>query len=90
LHDQPDLQKQIIAIINEATSVRGQRDKVIHGQWHLGRKKGELGTAVTVINRRPKFKAQLQHMSAAQVEDVAAAISIVTLKLIWWSQMNVG
>jgi hypothetical protein len=90
LHDHPDLQKQIIAIINEATSVRGQRDKVIHGQWHLGRKKGKLGTAVTVINRRPKFKAQLQHMSAAQVEDVAAAISIVTLKLIWRSQMNVG
>jgi hypothetical protein len=90
LHDQPDLKKQITTIINEATSARGQRDKVIHGQWHLGRKKGKLGTAVTVINRRQKFKAQLQHMSAAQVEDVAATISIATAKLIWWAQMNVG
>jgi len=90
LHDQPDLQKQLIAIINDATSARKKRDDVIHGQWHLGRKKGKIGTAVTVVKQRPKFKAQLQHMSAAQVEDVAATISIVTAKLIWWAQMNVG
>jgi hypothetical protein len=89
LHDQPDLQKQLIAIVNDATSARGQRDKVIHGQWHLGRKKGKLGTAVTVINRRPKFKAQLQNMSDDQVEGVAATISAVTARLIWWREMNV-
>jgi len=90
LHDQPELLKQLIAIINDATSARKKRDDVIHGQWHLGRKKGKIGTAVTVVKQRPKFKAQLQHMSAAQVEDVAATISIVTAKLIWWAQMNVG
>ena len=41
LNDQPDLQKELIDIINEASSARGQRDDVIHGHWHLGRKKGE-------------------------------------------------
>jgi hypothetical protein len=89
LHDQPDLQKQLISIINDATSARRQRDKVIHGQWHLGRKKGKLGTAVTVINRRPKFKGQVHQMSNDQVEGVAATISVVTAKLIWWREMNV-
>ncbi|MHB0767056.1 hypothetical protein ACYCVF_15500 [Bradyrhizobium sp. 1.29L] len=90
LHDQPNLRKQLIAIINDATSARKKRDDVIHGQWHLGRKKGKVGTAVTVVKQRPQFKAQLQHMSDAQVENVAATISEVTLKLIWWAQMNVG
>lgn len=79
LHDHPDLRKQLIAIINDATSARKKRDDVIHGQWHLGRKKYKIGTAVTVVKQRPQFKAQLQHMSDAQVE-----------KLIWWPQMNVG
>jgi hypothetical protein len=32
LHNQPALQKQLVSIINDATSARGQRDKVIHGQ----------------------------------------------------------
>jgi hypothetical protein len=41
LNDQPDLQNELIDIINEASSARGQRDDVIHGHWHLGRKKGE-------------------------------------------------
>jgi hypothetical protein len=41
LNDQPDLQKELIDIINEASSARGQRDDVIHGHWHLGRKKEE-------------------------------------------------
>jgi hypothetical protein len=90
LHDQPDLRKQLIAIINDATSARKKRDDVIHGQWHLGRKRGKIGTAVTVVKQRPQFKAQLQHMSDAQVENIAATISEVTLKLIWWAQMNVG
>jgi hypothetical protein len=89
LNDQPDLQKELIDIINEASSARGQRDDVIHGHWHLGRKKGELGTAVTVINKRPSFKAKLKNMSADQVEDVAANISQVTAKLIWWRTINV-
>jgi hypothetical protein len=56
LSDQPGL----IAIINDARSARGHRDKVIRGQWHLGRKKGKLGTAITVIKRRPKFEARIQ------------------------------
>ena len=89
LHDQPDLQKELIDIVNEASSARGQRDDVIHGHWHLGRKKGQLGTAVTVVKRRPNFNAKLKNMSADQVEDVAANISQVTAKLIWWRTINV-
>ena len=41
LNDQPDLQKELIDTINEASSTRGQRYDVIHGHWHLGRKKEE-------------------------------------------------
>lgn len=89
LHDRLDLQKELIGIINDASSARGQRDDVIHGHWHLGRKKGQLGTAVTVINRLPNFKAQLKNMSTDQVENVAANISQVTAKLIWWRTINV-
>jgi hypothetical protein len=89
LHYQPGLRDELIGLVNEATSARGQRDDVIHGHWHLGRKRGRLGTAVTVINRRPDFKAKLKNMSADQVEDVAATISQVTAKLIWWRTMNV-
>ena len=62
---------------------------MIHGQWHLGRKKGKLGTAVTVIKRRPKFEARIQNMSDQQVEDVASTISMVTARLMWWRAMNV-
>lgn len=89
LSDQPDLLKQIMDIVNDATSARGHRDKVVHGQWHLGRKKGKLGTAVTTVRRRPEFKMQLQNMSADQVENVAAEISNISLKLILWAQMNI-
>lgn len=42
LGDQPDLQKRLISIINGATSARSKRDDVIHGQWHLGRKRENL------------------------------------------------
>jgi len=89
LDDQPRLRDDLVGIINEATSARGQRDDVIHGHWHLGRKKGHLGPAVTVINRRPNFKARLKNMSANQVEDVAPTISQITAKFIWWRTINV-
>jgi hypothetical protein len=62
---------------------------VIHGQWHLGHKNGKLGTAVTVINRRPTFKARVRNMSGQQVEEVASTISDVTNRLIWWVTINV-
>jgi hypothetical protein len=86
LRDQPSLREGLTAIINDACSARGHRDSVIHGQWHLGRKKG---AAVTIINQRPKFKAEIKNMSSEQIEDVAATISQVTSRLIWWRTMNV-
>lgn len=89
LNDQAQLREGLIAIINDACSVRGHRDNVIHGQWHLGRKKGKLGTAVSVIKRRPKFEASVRNVSAHQVEDVASNISEVTARLMWWHTMNV-
>jgi hypothetical protein len=88
LGDQPRLRENLISIINDALSARGHRDKVIHGQWHLGRKKGKLGTAVTVINLRPKFRAQIENMSDQQIEGVAAVISDVSARLMWWRAVN--
>jgi hypothetical protein len=32
---------------------------------------------------------ELQNMSAEQVENVAAEISNVSCRLIWWAQMNI-
>jgi hypothetical protein len=90
LAGQPKLRDQLISIINDACSIRGHRDNVIHGQWHLGRKKRQLGSAVTIIKQRPKFSAHLRHMSAEQIEEVAAKISIATARLIWWREMNVS
>jgi hypothetical protein len=89
LSGQSRLRKELIGIVNDACSARGHRDKVIHGEWHLGRKKRKLGTAVTVIRRRPKFTARIENMSDQQVEDVASTISVVTARLIWWREMNV-
>lgn len=70
LNDQPDLRDELIGIVNDATSARGQRGDVIHGHRHLGRKKRQLSTARTVINRRPDVKAKLKNMPPDQVEDV--------------------
>jgi hypothetical protein len=80
LSDQPRLREELIAIVNDARSARGHRDKVIHGEWHLG-KNGKLGTAVTIIERRPMFEAHIQNMSDQQLEDVASSISVVTARL---------
>jgi hypothetical protein len=89
LNDQPQLQEELVTIINDACSARGHRDDVIHGQWHLGRKHGTLGTAVTIIKRRPKFKVRIQNMSDQQIENAASTISAVTARLIWWRTINV-
>ena len=85
LKEHPKLLHQIVRIINDACSVRGHRDNVIHGQWHPGRR----GTAVTVIRARPKFSARERHMSDPDIEEIAAQISVVTARLIWWREMNV-
>jgi hypothetical protein len=89
LSDQARLREQLIAIINEACSARGHRDKVIHGQWHLRRKNGNLGTAVTVIKRRPNSRPVFRTCRINKFEDVASTISVMTARLIWWQARNV-
>ena len=89
LHDQPSLKNELIAIINDASSARGQRDDVIHGQWHLGRKKGNIGAAVTIVKSQSKIKVTVKNMSSDQIESVAVLISKISARLIWWKEMNV-
>ena len=89
LVDQPKLKDELITIINDASSARGHRDEIIHGQWHLGRKKGNIGTAVTIFKSRPKMKVDAKIMSSHQIESVAIQISKISARLIWWKEMNV-
>ena len=90
LVDQPKLKDELIKIINDASSARGYRDDIIHGQWRLGRKKGNIGTAVTVFKSRPKIKVDTKNMSSNQIESVAVQISKISARLIWWMEMNVS
>ena len=58
LNDQPDLQKELIDTINEASSTSGQRYDVVHGHWYLGRKKEEAEKCQS--RKRKSFSRKLR------------------------------
>jgi len=92
LNDQPELRDKLIAIADDASSLRGRRDEIIHGRWHLHRSKdgGQLGTAVTVFGQLPNFHVALKPLPVEQVEEIAAKISAVTWRLTWFHDMHVS
>jgi hypothetical protein len=82
---------EILEISNEASSLRGLRDDIIHGHWKIVeiRDDGARIPGVKVISQGPKLKVREIKFPAEKVEEVAARISRVNLRLIYWIQRNV-
>jgi len=80
----PDALNELLAITNDASSLRGFRDDIVHGHWKLKRAKGNLTTGIRVISQRPSFKVREMVFTAEKAEEVAAKISVVSLKATMW------
>jgi hypothetical protein len=75
--------ERLIRIANDAASLSGRRNEIIHGQWRLRRTKGgRLTTAVDHVRRQPTLKVRCATITAVQAEAVAAKISTVHLRLV--------
>jgi hypothetical protein len=75
--------KRLLRIADDAASLSGRRDEIIHGQWRLRRTRGgRLTTGIDHIRRQPKLKARQATITADQAEAIAAKISTVHLRLI--------
>jgi hypothetical protein len=79
----PNRAKRLLRIADDAASLRGRRDEIIHGQWRLRRTQGgRLTTRIDHIRRQPTFKFRQVIITADQAEAIAARISTVNLRLI--------
>ena len=75
--------QRLLRIADDAASLKGRRDEIIHGQWRLRRTQGgRLTTGIDHIRTQPTFKVRRAIITADQVEAIAAKISTVHLRLI--------
>jgi hypothetical protein len=86
LADHPVALKSLLKIVQDASSLRGFRDDIIHGHWKLHRSRGKLSTGLRVFNQAPNFKVREMAFSAEKAEDIAAKISVANLQLTLWCQ----
>lgn len=91
LLQQADELDELLSIAADASSLRGYRDDIIHGEWKLHRKgaRGTLTTGMRVLSQRPTRILREIPFSAAKVERVACKIAATTLRLIVWTERNV-
>lgn len=80
--DQP--MNEIKNIIDDASSLRGFRDDIIHGQWKLHRKGNELTPGIMAIRSFPSYKFKEMKFTYEKAEDIATKISRVTLRAMEW------
>jgi hypothetical protein len=74
---------RLVRIADDAASLKGRRDEIIHGQWRLRRTRGgRLTTGIDHIRRQPTLRARQAIITADQAEAIAAKISEVHLRLI--------
>jgi hypothetical protein len=82
---------RLIRIANDAASLSGRRNEIIHGQWRVRRTRGgRLTTAIDHVQRQPTFRVRRARITAAQAEAVAAKISTAHLHLILFLNEVVG
>ncbi len=86
LKDQEQPLIEIKDIITDASSLRGFRDDIVHGQWKLHRKGESLTSGIRVIKSYPYYKVREMKFTYKKAEDIAAKISRVTVKVIEWRQ----
>jgi hypothetical protein len=89
LIDRPNELSEILKIAEQASSLRGFRDDIVHGQWKLHRPGGKLTSGVRIFKQFPSPKVRELAFSYEKAEDVAAKISVVTVKLVMWCHRNV-
>jgi hypothetical protein len=84
LKNQEQPLKEIKDIITDASSLRGFRDDIIHGQWKLHRKGADLTPGILAIRSFPKYKTKEMKFTYEKAEEIATQISHVTVRLIGW------
>lgn len=90
LKDCSAAREELLAIANDASSLRGFRDDIVHGHWKLKRTKNGLTTGLRVINQRSSLKVRDMVFTAEKAEEIAAKISAVSLKATMWHQKYVS
>jgi hypothetical protein len=81
---------RLLRIADDAASLKGRRDEIIHGQWRLRRTRGgRLTTGIDHIQRQPTLRVREAIITADQAEAIAAKISTVHFRLILFLGENV-
>jgi len=82
---------ELLAIVTDASSLRGFRDDIVHGHWKLHRERGRgpLTTGIRVFNQGPKLKVRNIAFSSEKAEDVACKIAATNLRLVVWTTRNI-
>jgi len=84
LKDQEQPLKEIKGIITDASSLRGFRDDIVHGQWKLRRKGENLSPGIRAIKSFPTYKTREMKFTYEKAEDVAVKISRVSVRVMGW------
>ncbi len=90
LNEDPALLEEIIQIADDSSSLRGQRDDIIHGQWKFHREGSKAGTGIKVISNKKKNMVREMLFSAEKAEKVANQISALNYRVIQWCQTNIA
>lgn len=77
---------ELLEIVSAASSLRGLRDDIVHGQWkiHRAHPRAATTTGVLVYSRGSPVKRREVAFSAERVESIAAQISHACLRLFEW------
>jgi|AVFP01.1.fsa_nt_gi hypothetical protein len=95
LRDHEPVRVEIEQIANEASSLRGLRDEIVHGCWRYvetNREKNgipQVGTGVDLIRQYPSFRSRTRPITAERAETIACKISELNFRLVMWSVANI-
>lgn len=90
LREHPALLEEIIQIANDSSSLRGQRDEIIHGRWRIHRRRSKVGTGIQVISTKKKKMVRTKFYSAKEAESVANQISALNYRVTIWCINNIS
>jgi hypothetical protein len=86
----PAVRNELLAISNAAASLRGDRDDIAHGRWHMRVRHKKPSPIVTVFRHLPAFKVRERPLAIEQMEKIAGRISNITVRLIIWRETVFG
>jgi hypothetical protein len=90
LDEEPNELGELLLIANDASSLRGLRDDIVHGHWKLHREPRQgLTTGIRVYSQRPVLKVRNLAFSADKAESVAVKLAKTNVRLIFWCMRNI-